>query len=239
MGGSWEPLITVFWGTPASCLDPAEPGISRELVKLSTAGACRALVPSGSPERAGGLSKGTQHSSKAGSLAGSLLRRRLESGACQGEGKERACGLPGREIPHVRQSRHRRGRRPPESPRAVLHDLIWLSPQRSAWCLNQYSLAGPEAPRSSCRAPPGRPSLAAHRPTTRPTLQAGSQGRSRAAGDWEALKGLRPALAQPQGCALCQWEEAVSVQIQTPFHLLPAGQHTRPPWGSGAHTSRG
>lgn len=50
VGGCWEPLITPFWGTPVSLPDPAEPvNLQWELIKLSTAGARRALGPSRKP----------------------------------------------------------------------------------------------------------------------------------------------------------------------------------------------
>ena len=99
VGGCWEPLITPFWGTPVSLPDPAGP-----------------WVPAGSPERVGDLSKVTQHSGKAGCPGCPPRCRSLESGACQGEGRSGAASSRQREIPHVQRSRHRRGRRPPESP---------------------------------------------------------------------------------------------------------------------------
>lgn len=144
--------------------------------------------------------------------------------------------LPGRERSLTSGDHVIGGDAGPRSHRAVLHDLIsWLSPSAVPGAWNQYLLAGPEAPVSSCRPLPDGPPQQHTDPPPASRSQAGSQGRSRAAGDC----GLRPALlpSAPRGCALCQWEEAVSVQIQTPPHLLPAGQHTRPPWGSGAHTS--
>ena len=92
-----------------------------------------------------------------GPRAGPPRRRRLESGACQGEGRSGPVSSRQREIPHVRRSRHRRGRRP-RSHRAVLHDLIsWLSPSAVPGAWNQYLLAGPEAPVSSCRPLPDGP----------------------------------------------------------------------------------
>ena len=151
-----------------------------------------------------------------GPRAGPPRRRRLESGACQGEGRSGPVSSRQREIPHVRRSRHRRGRRP-RSHRAVLHDLIsWLSPSAVPGAWNQYLLAGPEAPVSSCRPlPTALPSSTqTHHPPHAPR-QSGSEPGCRRP---ETLKGLRPALLPrvPRHRALCRWEEAVSVQIQTP-----------------------
>lgn len=44
MGGSWELLMTLFWGIPASLPDPPEPeDLEWELIKVSIGGALRAM----------------------------------------------------------------------------------------------------------------------------------------------------------------------------------------------------
>ena len=102
--------------------------------------------------------------------------------------------LPGRERSLTSSDHVIGGDAGPRSHRAVLHDLIsWLSPSAAPGAWNQYLLAGPEAPCLPV-APPGGPPQRHMDPPPASRSQAGSQGRSRAAGDPETVKGRRPVL---------------------------------------------
>lgn len=92
MGGSWEPLITAFWGTPASLPDPAEPGdLEWELVKLSTAGACRALGPIRKPREGRWLVQGHTAQQQGGAPGPALPAPQAGVRGLSRRRKERAC----------------------------------------------------------------------------------------------------------------------------------------------------
>ena len=194
----------------------------------------RCLQSPGSQQEAqrGRVTSPGSHSTAArqGPRAGPLRRRRrLESGACQGEGRSGPASSRQRELPHVRQSRHRRGRRPGVTVLSCMTSSLGSAPAQ-CWCLESTPLGRARGPVSSCRPLPDGPPQEHTDPPPASRSQAGSQGRSRAAGDPRPSRGSDwfscPA---PPGTALSAGGRRRSLCKSRPRpHLLPTGQHTRP-----------
>lgn len=115
----------------------------------------------------------------------------------------------------------------------VLHDLIsWLGPSTAPGAWNQYPLAGPEAPLSSCRPLPGGPTQKHISLPPTSCSQAGSQvGAATAHRRLEVTRrssrgsNSSSCPAAPPGCTVCSNPD--------PSHTCrPLRQLTRPPWGS-------
>ena len=174
-------------------------------------------VPAGSPERAGDLSKVTQHGSKAGSPGRPSPAPQAGVRGLSRRRKERACVFQAERDPSRPAITSSAGTPAPGV--TVLSFMTSSLGSAPAQCLVPGINTSWQGPRPPCLpVGPSRTALPSSTQTHHPPHALRQSGSEPGCRRPETLKGLRPALLPrvPQHRALCRWEEAVSVQIQTP-----------------------